>query len=322
MTQRDPDHARGSLVGWVSAALALLLVAGVAGWQLGWFERFLDEDPQQPTDPAEVAPPPEVDVPPVRRPPAVATAADGRVRLDAAAGRGGRHRLPDQSQPRPRRDRGRGAARRQQRRLLVRALRIVARYPRVDHQGRDVGRRAVPARPGPRLRDHHRARARRRYAAAGAGRRWRPVPAEQPEGAVGHQHRGDVRPAEGGRRDPRPGDGAVAARRRRTSGADRLRRQPLQRTDREPALARRLHPRRRGLADHLALGGRGPGPHRLRQGVRSLADRRVSVRAGAPGGGDPGDRDARGDGHRPRRGRRWRRSNRPRWRRSCSGSSR
>ncbi len=84
MTQRDPDHARGSLVGWVSAALALLLVAGVAGWQLGWFERFLDEDPQQPTDPAEVAPPPEVDVPPVRRPPAVATAADGRVRLDAA----------------------------------------------------------------------------------------------------------------------------------------------------------------------------------------------------------------------------------------------
>lgn len=84
MTQRDPDHARGSLVGWVSAALALLLVAGVAGWQLGWFERFLDEDPQPPTDPAEVAPPPEVDVPPVRRPPAVATAADGRVRLDDA----------------------------------------------------------------------------------------------------------------------------------------------------------------------------------------------------------------------------------------------
>ena len=84
MTQRDPDHARGSLVGWVSAALALLLVAGVAGWQLGWFERFLDEDPQQPTDPAEVAPPPEVDVPPVRRPPAVASAADGRVRLDVA----------------------------------------------------------------------------------------------------------------------------------------------------------------------------------------------------------------------------------------------
>jgi serine-type D-Ala-D-Ala carboxypeptidase/endopeptidase (penicillin-binding protein 4) len=84
VTQRDPDHARGSLVGWVSAALALLLVAGVAGWQLGWFERFLDEDPQPPTDPAEVAPPPEVDVPPVRPPPAVATAADGRVRLDDA----------------------------------------------------------------------------------------------------------------------------------------------------------------------------------------------------------------------------------------------
>ena len=85
MTQRDTDHVRGSLVGWVSAALALLLVAGVAGWQLGWFDRFLDEDPQQPTDPAEVAPPPEVDVPPVRRPRAVAAAADDRVRLDPTA---------------------------------------------------------------------------------------------------------------------------------------------------------------------------------------------------------------------------------------------
>jgi D-alanyl-D-alanine carboxypeptidase/D-alanyl-D-alanine-endopeptidase (penicillin-binding protein 4) len=38
----------------------------------------------QPADPAEVAPPPEVDVPPIERPRAVAPAADGRVRLDAA----------------------------------------------------------------------------------------------------------------------------------------------------------------------------------------------------------------------------------------------
>lgn len=83
MTQRDPDHVRGSLVGWLSAALALLLVAGVAGWQLGWFDDLLEDDPRQPVDPAEVAPPPEVDVPPVRRPRAVAPAADGKVRLDA-----------------------------------------------------------------------------------------------------------------------------------------------------------------------------------------------------------------------------------------------
>ena len=83
MTQRDPDHVRGSVVGWVSAVLALLLVAGVAGWQAGWFDDLLGDDTEQPADPAQVAPPPEVDVPPVRRPRAVATTADGRVRLDA-----------------------------------------------------------------------------------------------------------------------------------------------------------------------------------------------------------------------------------------------
>uniref|UniRef100_UPI001C7F42C0 hypothetical protein n=1 Tax=Nocardioides pelophilus TaxID=2172019 RepID=UPI001C7F42C0 len=66
MAERDPDHVRGSLVGWVSAALALLLVAGVAGWQLGWFDRFADDGAGLPEDPAAVAPPPEVDVPPVR----------------------------------------------------------------------------------------------------------------------------------------------------------------------------------------------------------------------------------------------------------------
>ncbi len=85
MTQRDPDHARGSLVGWVAAALALLLVAGVAGWQLGWFADFLEEDEPPTDDPASVAPPPEVDVPPVRTPRPVAPAADARTRLDTVA---------------------------------------------------------------------------------------------------------------------------------------------------------------------------------------------------------------------------------------------
>jgi len=85
VAERDPDHVRNSLVGWVSAALALLLVAGVAGWQLGWFDRFADDEADPPADPAAVAPPPEVDVPPVRRPRPVAHAADGDARLDAAA---------------------------------------------------------------------------------------------------------------------------------------------------------------------------------------------------------------------------------------------
>lgn len=85
MAERDPDHVRGALVGWMSAVLALALVAAVAGWQLGWLDPLLEEDDAPPDDPAAVAPPPEVDVPPVRRPRAVAPAADGRVRLDAAA---------------------------------------------------------------------------------------------------------------------------------------------------------------------------------------------------------------------------------------------
>ncbi len=86
MAERDPDHLRGSLVGWVSALLALLLVAGVAGWQLGWFDDFLDDEAEPPVDdPAAVAPPPELDVPPVRKPRPVAVPADGGAPLDDAA---------------------------------------------------------------------------------------------------------------------------------------------------------------------------------------------------------------------------------------------
>ncbi|WP_147381424.1 D-alanyl-D-alanine carboxypeptidase/D-alanyl-D-alanine endopeptidase [Nocardioides immobilis] len=84
MAERDPDHTRGSLVGWVSAALALLLVAVVGGWQLGWLADLLGDDADQPIDPASVAPPPGLDVPPVRKPRAVAPAADAG-RLDLAA---------------------------------------------------------------------------------------------------------------------------------------------------------------------------------------------------------------------------------------------
>ncbi len=84
MTGSDSDHPRGSLVGWLSAALALLLVAGVAGWQLGWLDDLIGDDVSGPPDPAEVAPPPEVDVPPVRHPRPVARTADGGVRLDVA----------------------------------------------------------------------------------------------------------------------------------------------------------------------------------------------------------------------------------------------
>lgn len=89
MAGRDANHARGSggpVVGWVAAALALVLVAAVAGWQLGWFDGLVDDDPAPPDDdPAAVAPPPEVEAPPVREPRPVAKAADARARLDRTA---------------------------------------------------------------------------------------------------------------------------------------------------------------------------------------------------------------------------------------------
>ena len=85
MARRDVDHARTALVGWVSAGLALLLVLAVAGWQLGWLDRFTDDDTPPADNPATVAPPPEVDVPPVERPRDVAPVADLSPRLDTAA---------------------------------------------------------------------------------------------------------------------------------------------------------------------------------------------------------------------------------------------
>ncbi|MEZ0577770.1 D-alanyl-D-alanine carboxypeptidase/D-alanyl-D-alanine-endopeptidase [Nocardioides sp. MH1] len=85
MARRDVEHVRGAVVGWVSAALALLLVLAVAGWQLGWLDRFGGDDAPPSDDPAAVAPPPEVDVPPVRRPHAVAPVADLSPQLDISA---------------------------------------------------------------------------------------------------------------------------------------------------------------------------------------------------------------------------------------------
>jgi D-alanyl-D-alanine carboxypeptidase/D-alanyl-D-alanine-endopeptidase (penicillin-binding protein 4) len=85
MARGDVDHVRGALVGWVAAGLALLLVLAIAGWQLGWLDRFLDDEAPPTDDPAAVAPPPEVDVPPVKRPHPVAPVADLSARLDTAA---------------------------------------------------------------------------------------------------------------------------------------------------------------------------------------------------------------------------------------------
>ncbi|UMG93910.1 D-alanyl-D-alanine carboxypeptidase/D-alanyl-D-alanine-endopeptidase [Nocardioides sp. TF02-7] len=85
MAQRDAEHVRRSGVRWLAALLALVVVAGVMGWRLGWLDRLLEEDDDAPVDPAAVAPPPEVDVPPIRRPRPVAPPADEDGPLDAAA---------------------------------------------------------------------------------------------------------------------------------------------------------------------------------------------------------------------------------------------
>jgi D-alanyl-D-alanine carboxypeptidase/D-alanyl-D-alanine-endopeptidase (penicillin-binding protein 4) len=85
VAERDPDHVRGSAVGWVSAVLALLLVAGVAGWQLGWFDDYLEDDAEPPVGPAAIAPPPELDLPPGHKPRPAAAPADGAAELDSAA---------------------------------------------------------------------------------------------------------------------------------------------------------------------------------------------------------------------------------------------
>ncbi|WP_188113479.1 D-alanyl-D-alanine carboxypeptidase/D-alanyl-D-alanine endopeptidase [Nocardioides humilatus] len=86
MAERDVDHVRGAVVGWVSAALALVLVLAVAGWQLGWLDGLGDDDAAPPVDdPAAVAPPPEVDVAPVKKPRAVAPVADLSPTLDVPA---------------------------------------------------------------------------------------------------------------------------------------------------------------------------------------------------------------------------------------------
>ena len=66
--------------------LVIALVAGgVATWHYDLVDRWLEEEPEAPVEPAAIAPPPGLDLPPVDLPEAVARPLPARPRLDRAA---------------------------------------------------------------------------------------------------------------------------------------------------------------------------------------------------------------------------------------------
>jgi D-alanyl-D-alanine carboxypeptidase/D-alanyl-D-alanine-endopeptidase (penicillin-binding protein 4) len=62
-----------------------LVVGGIATWRYDLLDRWLDDDPSQPAEPAAIAPPPGLELPPVDVPEAVARPLPDRPRLDRAA---------------------------------------------------------------------------------------------------------------------------------------------------------------------------------------------------------------------------------------------
>lgn len=83
---RDARHERRPVRRALGVLLVLALVAGgVAAWRYDLLDRWLDDDPPVPSDPAAIAPPPGLDLDPVRRPDPVAAAVGGSSRLDPAA---------------------------------------------------------------------------------------------------------------------------------------------------------------------------------------------------------------------------------------------
>ena len=66
--------------------LVIALVAGgVATWRYDLLDRWLEDEPAEPAEPAAIAPPPSLDLPPVDLPEAVARPLPDRPRLDPAA---------------------------------------------------------------------------------------------------------------------------------------------------------------------------------------------------------------------------------------------
>ena len=62
-----------------------LVAGGVATWRYDLLDRWLDDEPEGPAEPAAIAPPPGLDLPPVDLPEAVARPLPERPRLDRAA---------------------------------------------------------------------------------------------------------------------------------------------------------------------------------------------------------------------------------------------
>ena len=62
-----------------------LVAGGIATWRYDLLDRWLDDEPEAPVEPAAIAPPPGLDLPPVDLPEAVARPLPERPRLDRAA---------------------------------------------------------------------------------------------------------------------------------------------------------------------------------------------------------------------------------------------
>ncbi|HET9419969.1 MAG TPA: D-alanyl-D-alanine carboxypeptidase/D-alanyl-D-alanine-endopeptidase [Nocardioides sp.] len=86
MAGSDREHARRPLRWILGVVLVLaLVVGGLATWHYDLLDRWLEDEPQQPAEPAAIAPPPGLDLPPVDLPEAVARPLPERPRLDRSA---------------------------------------------------------------------------------------------------------------------------------------------------------------------------------------------------------------------------------------------
>jgi len=86
VTERDREHARHPFLSFLAVFLVVALVAGgIAVWRLDLVDRWFDDNPAPPVEPAAIAPPPGLDLPDVETPGLVARPLVDRPQLDTAA---------------------------------------------------------------------------------------------------------------------------------------------------------------------------------------------------------------------------------------------
>ena len=264
-----------------------LVAGGVATWRYDLLDRWLDDEPEAPVEPAAIAPPPGLDLPPVDLPEAVARPLPERPRLDRAAIRRavqsdlsdrdlGRHVLAvvaPLGAGGPAYTLGSGLA------VPASTTKVVTSAAALYALGADHVFETTVVPDG-----------RRRVVLVGGGD---PLLASTPDtDETAYPPRADVVTL---------ANRTAKALRKKGIRAVRLglRRRAVHRSRREPELGARLHPRRRRLPDQRALGRRGQAGVGLRPGGRPGRGGRRGVRHRARQGGRPGRGGARGD-RRPR----------------------